>query len=150
MRISDWSSDVCSSDLGYALFAGVNVPSKTFGELVEHACHTPRISARDLSRLMEDGHKLLVLDGRPFNEYRKMNIPQAVCCLNGELAYRIHELLPDEETTVVINCAGRTRSIIGAQTLINLGIRKPVFALEYGTPGWRSDAHTSELQSLMR
>lgn len=123
-------------EAGYALFAGVNVPSKTFGELVEHACHTPRISARDLSRLMEDGHKLLVLDGRPFNEYRKMNIPQAVCCPNGELAYRIHELLPDEETTVVINCAGRTRSIIGAQTLINLGIRNPVFALENGTQGW--------------
>lgn len=123
-------------EAGYTLFAGVNVPSKTFGELVEHACHTPRISARELSRMMEDGHKLVVLDGRPFNEYQKMNIPQAVCCPNGELAYRIHELVPDEQTTVVINCAGRTRSIIGAQTLINLGIRNPVFALENGTQGW--------------
>ncbi|NYT84824.1 rhodanese-like domain-containing protein [Pollutimonas harenae] len=123
-------------DAGYVLFAGVNVPSKTFGELVEHTCRTPRISAAELSRMMEDGHSLLVLDGRPFNEYRKMNIPQAVCCPNGELAYRIHELVPDEKTTVVINCAGRTRSIIGAQTLINLGIPNPVFALENGTQGW--------------
>src|ERR1700760_1715277 len=31
---------------GYTLYAGVNVPSKTFGELVEHRRHTPRITAR--------------------------------------------------------------------------------------------------------
>src|SRR3546814_17871295 len=90
----------------------------------------PRVPYKTLCR-----SKLIVLEGRRFNEYRKMNIPQAVCCPNGELAYRIHELLPDEETTVVINCAGRTRSIIGAQTLINLGIRNPVFALENGKHG---------------
>ena len=30
---------------GYTLYAGVNVPSKTFGELVEHRRHTPHISA---------------------------------------------------------------------------------------------------------
>lgn len=123
-------------DAGYVLFAGVNVPSKTFGELVEHACHTPSISARDLSRMMAEGQKLVVLDGRPYNEYRKMNIPGAVCCPNGELAYRIHDLVPDDDTPIVINCAGRTRSIIGAQTLLNLGIRNPVFALENGTQGW--------------
>src|SRR5690349_15706824 len=29
-------------DAGYTLFAGVNVPSKLFGELVEHEYHTPR------------------------------------------------------------------------------------------------------------
>ncbi|HSN21909.1 MAG TPA: rhodanese-like domain-containing protein [Usitatibacter sp.] len=35
-----------------------------------------------------------------------------------------------------MNCAGRTRSIIGAQTLIDLGIPNPVYALENGTQGW--------------
>ena len=33
---------------GYTLFAGVNVPSKTFGEMLEHRRHTPRISAEEL------------------------------------------------------------------------------------------------------
>src|SRR3546814_3400071 len=65
-----------------------------------------------------------------------MSIPGAVCCPNGELALRIGELAPDPRTKVVINCAGRTRSIIGAQTLINLGIPNPVYALENGTQGW--------------
>ncbi|MVW72738.1 rhodanese-like domain-containing protein [Bordetella sp. 15P40C-2] len=121
---------------GYKLFAGVNLPSKTFGELVEHAYHTPRISAQELARKQAAGEPLAVFDGRPTAEFRKMNIPGAVCCPNGELAYRIKDLVPDDTTPIVINCAGRTRSIIGAQTLINLGIPNPVYALENGTQGW--------------
>jgi ABC-type amino acid transport substrate-binding protein len=42
----------------------------------------------------------------------------------------------DQQTPIVINCAGRTRSIIGAQTLLNLGIKNPIYALENGTQGW--------------
>ncbi|OZI23202.1 sulfurtransferase [Bordetella genomosp. 9] len=121
---------------GYTLFAGVNLPSKTFGELAEHICHTPRISATDLAERQRKGDKLVVLDGRPFTEYAKMNIPGGVCCPNGELALRIQDLVPDDDTTIVINCAGRTRSIIGAQTLINLGLPNPILALENGTQGW--------------
>ncbi|ANN66078.1 rhodanese-like domain-containing protein [Bordetella bronchialis] len=121
---------------GYTLFAGVNLPSKTFGELAEHICHTPRIGAAELASRQREGDKLVVLDGRPYTEYQKMNIPGGICCPNGELALRIQELVPDPATTIVINCAGRTRSIIGAQTLINLGVPNPVLALENGTQGW--------------
>jgi rhodanese-related sulfurtransferase len=121
---------------GYTLFAGVNLPSKTFGELAEHVCHTPRIGAAELASRQRGGDKLVVLDGRPYTEYSKMNIPGGICCPNGELALRIQDLVPDPDTTIVINCAGRTRSIIGAQTLINLGVPNPVLALENGTQGW--------------
>lgn len=121
---------------GYVLFAGVNLPSKTFGELVEHAYGTPRITAQQLAAKQASGEPLVVLDGRPVSEFHKMNIPGALCCPNGELAYRIRSLVPDDSTPVVINCAGRTRSILGAQTLINLGIANPVYALENGTQGW--------------
>ncbi|MCP8713236.1 sulfurtransferase, partial [Streptomyces sp. AC04842] len=69
-------------------------------------------------------------------EYQKMSIPGGICCPNGELALRAHTLARDPNTTIVINCAGRTRSIIGAQTLINLGVPNPVYALENGTQGW--------------
>lgn len=122
---------------GYITFAGVNLPSKTFGELAEHAYGTPSISAHDLYRKLNDGNEnVVVLDGRPIQEYRKMNIPGSICCPNGELALRVGELVPDPNTTIVINCAGRTRSIIGAQTLINLDIPNKVYALENGTQGW--------------
>ena len=121
---------------GLQLFAGVHVPSKAFGELVEEASHTPHVTARQLAEWQARGEPLVVLDGRPFEEYRKMTIPGSICCPNGELGYRVHDLVADDSTPIVVNCAGRTRSIIGAQTLINLGLKNPIYALENGTQGW--------------
>lgn len=121
---------------GFALFAGVNVPSKAFGELAEQVYRTPHVSAAALAAMLERKEDVVVLDGRPFAEFQKMNIPTATSCPNGELALRIRRLVPGERTRIVVNCAGRTRSIIGAQTLINLGLPNPVFALENGTQGW--------------
>ncbi|MDO5667013.1 MAG: rhodanese-like domain-containing protein [Alcaligenaceae bacterium] len=122
---------------GFNTFAGVNLPSKTFGELAEIEYQTPHLSAHELNKLINDpAKKLLILDGRPIEEYRKMNIPGAACCPNGELALRAAQMVGDEETTIVINCAGRTRSIIGAQSLINFGLKNPIYALENGTQGW--------------
>jgi rhodanese-related sulfurtransferase len=121
---------------GYRLYAGVNVPSKLLGELVEQACRTPRVSAAQLQRMKDSGENIVVLDGRPYGEYRKTNIPGAVCCPNAELPYRVPTMVRDPATTIVVNCAGRTRSIIGAQTLIDFGIANRVYALEDGTQGW--------------
>lgn len=121
---------------GYTLYQGVNVPSKLFGELVEHACHTPRVTAQELARMRAAGEDFIVLDGRPLAEYRKMNIPGGICCPNAELPYRYSSIVGNPRTRIVVNCAGRTRSIIGAQTLINLGVPNPVVALENGTQGW--------------
>jgi len=121
---------------GYTLYAGVNVPSKTFGELVELERHTPRISAQALQAMREAGEDFVIVDGRPLAEYRRMNIPGGICCPNGELALRIADIAPDPKTKIVVNCAGRTRSIIGAQILIDFGVPNPVYALENGTQGW--------------
>ena len=137
-------SDMCWLDggmpawqrAGFEVFAGVNLPSKAFGELAEHAFNTPRISATALSKKILAKEDIVILDGRPFSEFQKMSIPTAICCPNGELPLRIDDLVKNTETTIIINCAGRTRSIIGAQTLINLGIQNPVLALENGTQGW--------------
>ncbi|PLZ02148.1 sulfurtransferase [Burkholderia sp. WAC0059] len=123
-------------DAGFVLFKGVNVPSKAFGEWVEQVAQTPHIPAQTLAQWQQSDTPPTVLDGRPLSEYRAMNIPGASCCPNGELALRIDALVPDARTPVVINCAGRTRSIIGAQTLLHLGIPNPVYALENGTQGW--------------
>jgi rhodanese-related sulfurtransferase len=121
---------------GYALFAGVNVPSKTFGELVEHAYGTPRITAKELVRMREAGEDFVLFDGRPLNEHVKMTIPGSTCCPNAELPLRVATMVKNPKTKIIVNCAGRTRSILGAQTLINFGVPNPVFALENGTQGW--------------
>lgn len=121
---------------GYTLFQGVNLPSKTFGELVEHAFGTPHLSAHELQRRQQAGEPLVLLDGRTLAEHRKMTIPGATPVPNGELALRWHALAPDPATPIVVHCAGRTRSIIGAQILRSLGVPNPVIALENGTQGW--------------
>ena len=121
---------------GYELFSGVHVPSKAFGEVVEHHYGTPRIGARELHAKQAAGEDLVVLDSRPMDEFRVMSIPGGIDCPGAELAYRARDLVPSPETLVVVNCAGRTRSIIGAQSLINAGIPNPVVALENGTMGW--------------
>lgn len=121
---------------GHTLFAGVNVPSKTFGELVEHAYHTPRVTPQQLAAMQAAGEDFVILDGRPYAEYQKMNIPGGICCPNAELPLRVSSIVRDPKTKIIVNCAGRTRSIIGAQTLINFGVKNPVYALENGTQGW--------------
>ena len=121
---------------GFEVFSGVNVPSKAFGEYVEHRFDTPRIAAADLKAEIDAGTDLVILDSRPMDEYRVMNIPGGIDTPGAELVQRVRDLAPDPETFVVVNCAGRTRSIIGCQSLVNAGIPNRVAALKNGTMGW--------------
>jgi rhodanese-related sulfurtransferase len=121
---------------GYELFSGVNVPSKAFGEFIEHHDDTPRLTAKEVKAAIDSGTDMVILDSRPMSEYRVMNIPTGIDCPGAELVYRVHDVAPRPETLIVVNCAGRTRSIIGAQSLINAGIPNKVVALKDGTMGW--------------
>jgi rhodanese-related sulfurtransferase len=124
------------ANAGYELFSGVNVPSKAFGEYIEHECGTPSIGADELHAMMRGGADMVVLDSRPLDEFRRVSIPTATNVPGAELVLRVHDLAPSAATTVVVNCAGRTRSIIGAQSLINAGVPNKVVALRNGTMGW--------------
>jgi rhodanese-related sulfurtransferase len=128
--------NVAWTNTGGELYSGVNVPSKAFGEFVEHTYGTPRIPAAELQSMLDDGTNMVVLDSRPIEEFRRMSIPTGVDCPGAELVHRIKEMAPDPNTLVVVNCAGRTRSIIGTQSLINAGLENKVVALENGTMGW--------------
>lgn len=121
---------------GGELFKDVNVPSKSFGELVEAHKHTPSLSAQEVKALIDEKADVVIVDARRFDEYNTMSIPTAISCPGAELVLRIAELAPRPETRVIVNCAGRTRSIIGTQSLINAGIPNKVSALRNGTIGW--------------
>ncbi len=129
---------------GGELFSGVNVPSKAFGEFIEHHYGTPRLPPAEIQKLVEAGRKLVILDSRPYDEYHRMNIPGGIDAPGAELAYRVHDLAPDPDTLVVVNCAGRTRSIIGCQSLRNAGIPNEVVALKDGTMGWELAGYECE------
>ena len=135
---------------GGELFGGINVPSKAFGEFVEHRYETPRITAGELDRLRKSGKPMLILDSRPFEEYQRMCIPGGVDMPGAELAYRVHDAVTDPHTLIVVNCAGRTRSIIGCQSLRNAGVSNPVVALKDGTMGWELAGYQSEKGSTRR
>lgn len=122
---------------GQLLLQGVNVPSKAFAEFVEHVYHTPDIESADLAALQAAGADLVLLDSRTVEEYRRFHVPGAVSCPGSELVLRFNDLVPSPDTLVVVSCAGRTRGVMGAQTLINAGVPNQVRALSGGTQGWK-------------
>lgn len=121
---------------GGEVFRDVNVPSKSFGEVVEAKRHTPSLPAEAVQALIDEKADVVIVDARRFDEYQTMSIPTATSVPGAELVLRVRELAPDPKTRVIVNCAGRTRSIIGTQSLINGGLPNPVAALRNGTIGW--------------
>jgi len=142
--LAGWTAD------GGELFEDVNAPSKAFGELVAETAGTPSLPADKVATLLRHGTEVtaygnavsggtapvVVVDARRFDEYATMSIPTAISVPGAELALRVRALAPDRATTVVVNCAGRTRSIIGTQSLINAGLPNRIVALRNGTIGW--------------
>src|SRR5712692_3203766 len=128
--IAAWAAD-------YPLFPSTNVPSKAFAEIVEHEFGTPAITAAELDRRRRAGEKVIVLDSRPLDEYARFHVPGAVTCPGAELVLRFADLVKEPAALVVVSCAGRTRGIIGAQSLVTAGVPNRVMSLEGGTQAWR-------------
>jgi rhodanese-related sulfurtransferase len=122
---------------GFSTEWGSTVPSKDFGEKVEVVAHVPEVEAKELAERMRRGEKFLILDSRTPEEFRRFCIPGGRSVPGGELALRITDLTKnvDRDTTIIVNCAGRTRSIIGTQVLRRMGLAN-VYGLKNGTAGW--------------
>ena len=124
-------------EAGFELFSGIGAFSKAFGEWIAEEYHTPHITPGQQQTLAAEEKKHVILDCRPKPEYNRMTIPGSINAPGADLVYRIHEAVEDDHTLVLVHCAGRTRSIIGAQSLLNAGLANPVAALENGTMGWQ-------------
>jgi rhodanese-related sulfurtransferase len=127
--IGAWKAD------GGEIFSGTSVPGKAFGEFIEKVCSTPSMTAAELHARQKRDAKVLLIDSRTAEEHESYCLPNARLCPGAELVYRVLPLI-DDETEVVVHCGGRTRSIIGAQTLIDAGCKR-VYALENGTMAWQ-------------
>jgi rhodanese-related sulfurtransferase len=128
--VDAWEAD------DHPVYSGVHVPSKAFAEVVEHESHTPWITAEELAERKRDGEDMVILDSRSYEEYHSNSIPGAISVPGAELVYRFDALVRSPETFVVVNCGGRTRSIIGAQSLIDAGVPNRVVSLKNGTMAW--------------
>ena len=127
--INRWTTE------GYPTEWGVNVPSKEFGEKIQVEHHVAEMHPEELHARQQRGEKIVLLDSRTPEEHRRATIPGGRSAPNGEVALHIADLAPDPDATIVVHCAGRTRSIVGARLLQRMGYSK-VFDLRNGTMGW--------------
>ncbi|MBI2209143.1 MAG: sulfurtransferase, partial [Deltaproteobacteria bacterium] len=100
-------------EAGRPTATGTNVPSKRFGEEVHRKCEVPEIDPRELHLCMARGEPIRVLDARTPEEYGRFCIPGGINVPGGDLVLWAGDLKKEPGTRIVINCAGRTRGIIG-------------------------------------
>jgi len=132
-------------DAGFKVHTGgTHVVGQAFGEFVEAAYNTPHLTVRELRDKVEAGEDVVILDSRPLAEFEVHSLPGGTSVPGAELVYRASEVITSPDSLVVVNCAGRTRSIIGAQALINSGVPNRVVALEGGTQSWILEGHQLE------
>ncbi len=124
-------------DAGFMIYEGVHVPSKAFAEVIEHERGTPSISVEEFNAMTASGADVKLFDTRTVHEYLTDGLPGAFSTPGPEILQHFSDLVTSEHTTVVVHCGGRTRSIIGAQTLIDADVPNKVVSLRNGTQGWR-------------
>ena len=134
--IVDGGIEACRA-AGIAIHEGMGTYEKAFGELVITELGTSKIAVQDFRDLRARGAEHAFVDCRPRPEYEALRVPGARSAPGMTLLKAIEQLDLDETTPVIVSCAGRTRSIIGAQTLRDAGIANPVMSLEDGAMGWK-------------
>jgi len=127
---------------GFPVYAGFNVRSKAFAECVEHHASTPFVDFVELQKL--PGRAPVILDSRTRQEYHRATVPNAIHAAGADLVRVVRDLVPCATTPIVVACGGRTRSIIGAQSLIDAGVPNPVYSLRNGTGGLRLAGYACE------
>src|SRR5690606_18170325 len=65
---------------GGRLYTGVYVPSKAFGEYIQHEDAPPEVTATELDAWMKSGRDMVVVDSRPLAEFKRNSIPGAYDC----------------------------------------------------------------------
>lgn len=83
-----------------------------------------------------DDHKVVLVDVREKHEWNEGYIPGAIHVPRGFLELQIEESVPDKDATVVLYCAGGTRSLIAGRTLQEMGY-KNVVSMSGGFGFWK-------------
>ncbi|MEQ8717583.1 MAG: molybdopterin-synthase adenylyltransferase MoeB [Acidimicrobiales bacterium] len=80
----------------------------------------------------------VLLDVREADEFEQGSIPGAVFIPRGQLESNIENRIGDKDATVVIHCAGGTRSAFAAETLTQLGY-SDVVSMAGGFNKWKDE-----------
>ncbi|MDA0987528.1 MAG: rhodanese-like domain-containing protein [Bacteroidetes bacterium] len=117
------------------MWAGEFTLSKAFGEWVEKTGSIRNIYPKELYQLhQKKPDTFLQIDARPKQEYEKFTLPFSKQCSGGELPAYLESNYTDKD--IIIHCAGRTRSIVAYQTLLDFNVKNKKFVLNGGTQNW--------------
>lgn len=136
VAVLDGGIEACPQ-AGLAIHDGMGTFEKAFGELVQTKIGTPTIKPADLQLMQVNDVDHVLVDCRPTSEFERIHVRGSKNAPGVELLAAVEDLDLAPSTQIIVSCAGRTRSIIGAQTLIDAGIPNPVSCLEDGVMGWR-------------
>lgn len=131
---------------GYETIHGWSLRGKAYGERLQVEEEIADLTADELHTRLARGEKLYILDTRTEPEFLNAHLPGAYSTPGGQLALAVNDIVQDPSVPIVTNCAGRTRSLLGAHVLRRMGFPQ-VYALKGGTGAWRIAGYGNELQS---
>lgn len=131
---------------GYDTLHGWSLRGKEYGERLQVEEDIPDLTAEELHARLARGEKLYIPDTRTEPEFLNSHLPGAYSTPGGQLAVTVTDIARERDVPIVTNCAGRTRSLLGAHLLRRMGFLQ-VYALKGGTGAWRIAGYGSELQS---
>jgi rhodanese-related sulfurtransferase len=130
----------------YETIHGWSLRGKEYGERLQVEEDIPEMTAEELHARLARGEKLYILDTRTEPEFLTSHLPGAYSTPGGQLAVTVTDIARERDAPIVTNCAGRTRSLLGAHLLRRMGFPR-VYALKGGTGAWRIAGYGAELQS---
>lgn len=107
--------------------------SKAFGEIL---CHCSDFRELGPEQLAHDHRQFNLYDVRPFAEYCEFTLPGSQNLPNSNILGSL-KFLQRSKKPAVLHCAGRTRSILGACTLIAAGYAADFYVFRGGTQAWQ-------------
>ena len=142
--LADWL------EAGYIAVDGTSCMTKSYAEYLEQEMKTPSLTPDEIRQRIAQGEKVALLDIRVPEEYASMAIPEGISAPGCESAYRFLDLVPSPDTLVITNCGSRTRGILCAQMLIDLGVPNPVASMRGGTLNWKLSGYDLEFNRTDR
>ncbi len=116
--------------------------SRSFQDvLVEAKRDIHELSTDEVSALLDStpkGERPAIIDVRENNEWEEGHLPNAVHVPRSYLEQRIEGVVPNRSKTIVLYCAGGTRSAFAAKTLKDMGYQDPI-SMEGGFGRWKDE-----------
>ena len=107
-----------------------------FLELVQKALEViPEYDVHQVKNKIDQSHNFILVDVREDREWVQGNIPSSIHIGKGVIERDVANLIPDQETEVVLYCQGGYRSALAGESLKEMGYSN-VLSMSGGFSDW--------------